>query len=95
MMIDWFGFVKTYDCFICYTALNELCMLHYGKSIIEDNSFAIEVMKYINDKVKAFKEEDGWLYAIYGTPAESLVGLQVEQFKKRFGTIEGIFDKDM
>ena len=77
-----------------YTALNELCMLHYGKSIIEDNSFAIEVMKYINDKVKAFKEEDGWLYAIYGTPAESLVGLQVEQFKKRFGTIEGIFDKD-
>lgn len=49
-----------------YTALNELCMLHYGKSIIEDNSFAIEVMKYINDKVKAFKEEDGWLYAIYG-----------------------------
>lgn len=77
-----------------YTALNELCMLHYGKSLLEDNSFAVEVMKYINDRVKQFKAEDGWLYAVYGTPAESLVGLQVEQFKKRFGAIEGIFDKD-
>ncbi len=28
------------------------------------------------------KEEDGNLYAIYGTPAESLCGLQVEQFRK-------------
>ena len=28
------------------------------------------------------KKEDGYLYAIYGTPAESLCGLQVEQFRK-------------
>ena len=87
-------FLKPMTASFGYTALNELCMLHYGKSLIEDNSFALEVMKYINDKVNEFKKEDGWLYAIYGTPAESLVGLQVEQFKKRFGVIEGIFDKD-
>lgn len=77
-----------------YTALNELCMLHYGKSIVEDNSFAVEVMTFINEKVEQYKKEDGWLYAIYATPAESLVGLQVQQFKKRFGMIEGIFDKE-
>ena len=77
-----------------YTALNELCMLHYGKSIVEDSSFAVEVMTFINEKVEQYKEEDGWLYAVYGTPAESLVGLQVQQFKKRFGMIEGIFDKE-
>ena len=29
-----------------------------------------------------------------GVSSESLVGLQVKQFKKRFGAIEGIFDKD-
>ena len=40
-----------------------------------------EVLKYINEKVNQFKEEDGYLYAIYGTPAESLCGLQVEQFR--------------
>lgn len=76
------------------TALNELCQLHYGKSIAEDNSFAIEVMEYINKRVAEYKEEDGNLYAIYGTPAESLVGLQVKQFRKRFGIIENVSDKD-
>lgn len=50
------------------TALNELTQLALGKSIAEDNSFALEVMKYINDKVDEFKKEDGKLYAIYGTP---------------------------
>lgn len=76
------------------TALNELCQLHYNKSITEDNSFAIEVMEYINKRVAEFKEEDGHLYAIYGTPAESLVGLQVKQFRKRHGIIPNVSDKD-
>lgn len=54
------------------TALNELQRLYNGKSIAEDGYFALEVMKYINDKVTEFKKDDGLLYAIYGTPAESL-----------------------
>ena len=65
------------------TALNELQELYNGKSITEDGDFALEVLEYINKKVSEFKEEDGWLYAIYGTPAESLCGLQVEQFRKK------------
>ncbi len=36
---------------------------------------------------------DGWLYAIYGTPAESLCGLQVEQFRKKYGIIENVGDR--
>ena len=51
-----------------YTALNELCQLHYDKSIKEDNSFANEVIDYINSKITQFKEEDGNLYALYATP---------------------------
>lgn len=50
------------------TALNELQELYNGKSIAEDGEFALEVMKYINDKIAQYKEEDGILYAIYGTP---------------------------
>ena len=61
------------------TALNELQELYNGKSIREDGQFALEVMQYINRKIAQFKEEDGNLYAIYGTPAESLCGLQIEQ----------------
>lgn len=75
------------------TALNELQQLYNGKSIAEDGEFALEVMRYINDKVNQYKQEDGWLYAIYGTPAESLCGLQIEQFRKKYGIIENVSDK--
>lgn len=75
------------------TALNELQELHNGKSLVEDGDYALEVLKYINDKVNEFKEEDGWLYAIYGTPAESLCGTQVEQFRKLYGIIENVSDR--
>jgi ribonucleoside-triphosphate reductase len=75
------------------TALNELQELYNGKSIAEDGAFALEVLEYINRKVEQFKEEDGNLYAIYGTPAESLCGLQVEQFRKKFGIVENVSDR--
>ena len=75
------------------TALNELQELYNGKSITEDGEFALEGLEYINKKVSEFKEEDGWLYAIYGTPAESLCGLQVEQFRKKYGIVENVSDR--
>lgn len=75
------------------TALNELQRLYNGKSIREDGEFALEVMQYINRYIARIKEEDNILYAIYGTPAESLCGLQVEQFRKIYGIIENVSDK--
>lgn len=75
------------------TALNELQRLYNGKSIREDGNFALEVMKYIQEYVDRIKKEDSILYAIYGTPAESLCGLQVEQFKKMYGIVENVSDK--
>ena len=75
------------------TALNELQELHNGKSLVEDGEFALEVMEYINKKINEFKEQDGYLYAIYGTPAESLCGLQIEQFRKKFGIVEHVSDR--
>lgn len=75
------------------TGLNELQQLHNKKSLVEDGEFALETMRYIVDKVEQFKNEDGNLYAIYGTPAESLCGLQVTQFRQKYGIIEGVSDK--
>ena len=75
------------------TALNELQQLYNKKSLVEDGNFAIEVMKYINKKVEEFKKEDGVLYALYGTPAENLCGLQIQQFRKKYGIIENVSDK--
>ena len=76
------------------TALNELQQLYNKKSIAEDGEFALEVLQYINDKINQFKVEDKRLYAIYGTPAESLCGLQVQQFRKKYGIIENVSDRE-
>lgn len=76
------------------TALNELQVLYNGKSIVEDGEFALEVLKYINKKILEFKEEDHVLYAIYGTPAENLCGLQIKQFRKKYGVIEGVSSRE-
>ncbi|MBO4412506.1 MAG: anaerobic ribonucleoside-triphosphate reductase [Clostridia bacterium] len=75
------------------TALNELQELYNQKSIAEDGEFALETLKYINKKVNEFKEKDHRLYAIYGTPAESLCGLQITQFRKEFGIVEKVSDR--
>ena len=85
--------LKTATASFGITALNELQELYNGKSLAEDGAFALKTLKYINEKVEQFKHEDGNLYAIYGTPAESLCGLQVEQFRRKYGIIEGVSDR--
>ena len=84
--------LKTATASFGITALNELQQLYNKKSLVEDGAFALEVLEYINKKIAAFKEEDQILYAIYGTPAESLTGLQVQQFRAKFGIIENVSD---
>ena len=86
--------LKTATASFGITALNELQMLYNGKSLAEDGGFALQVMRHINDKVNEYKKADGKLYAIYGTPAESLCGLQVQQFRKKYGIVEGVSDRE-
>lgn len=76
------------------TGLNELNRLYNGKSIYEDGEFPLEVMKYINDKINEYKNEDKMLYSVYGTPAESLSGLQVKQFRKLYGIVKNVSDRE-
>lgn len=76
------------------TAFNELQELYNGKSLVEDGQFALEVLEHINKRINEFKEADGNLYAIYGTPAENLCGLQVKQFRAKYGIIEGVSDRE-
>lgn len=74
------------------TALNELEILATGKSIYEGGEFSLEVMRYIQSYIDKIKIEDNHLYAVYGTPAESLCGTQREQFVKKFGYYKGVTD---
>ncbi len=84
--------LKTATASFGITALNELQQLYNKKSLVEDGAFALEVLEHINQKINEFKEEDGNLYAIYGTPAECLTGLQVQQFRAKFGIVENVSD---
>lgn len=76
------------------TALNELEQIADKKSIAEDGSFALKTMEFINKRINDFKQEDGHLYAIYGTPAENLCGLQIQQFRRKYGIVENVSDRE-
>ena len=76
------------------TALNELEQLASKHSIAEDGEFSLKVMEHINKRIGEFKKADGHLYAIYGTPAENLCGLQVQQFRKKYGIVENVSDRE-
>lgn len=73
--------------------LNEASVLAIGKPIHEDNSWAKQVLEFINAYAVKYKKIDNILYAIYGTPGESLVGTQVSQIKAMHGIIKGVSDR--
>lgn len=65
------------------SALNEFAILFTGGKDLqtpEGQKAAKDVVKFIYDAVQKFKKEDGYLYALYGTPAESLCGTQMTQY---------------
>ena len=65
------------------TGLHDLTVVAKNKSLLEDKGeFAKEVVRHIQQRVNEFKKEDGYLYALYGTPAESLCETQAKQLKK-------------
>lgn len=65
------------------TALDESTYLWTGKRLVEEGGkFSAEVLRHIQAKIDRFKKEDGYLYAIYGTPAESLCATQAKQYAR-------------
>lgn len=90
-----FDIVKSFTASFGITSLNELNMLSEGKPLHEsDRRFVNLVVDHISEKVKEFKEADGYSYALYATPAESLAGTQLQQFRKMFGSIPGVSDRE-
>ncbi|MGL5051851.1 MAG: anaerobic ribonucleoside-triphosphate reductase, partial [Fusobacteriaceae bacterium] len=76
------------------TALNELITLATKKTLAEGTEFAIKTVEAIQSRVDYWRQVDGCDYSLYGTPAESLCKTQVVQFRKKYGIIEGVSDKD-
>ena len=84
-----------------FTALNEVQELYNGHSLYEERNnpdcFAYKVLSYISDYVEDkkahWKKDVPYIAALYGTPAESLCGTQLEQFKKKYGVIKNVSDR--
>ena len=62
------------------TALDEFTYLWSGKRLVENQQIANDILHYLQARVNEFKSEDGYLYALYGTPAESLCATQAKQY---------------
>ena len=80
------GYAGLYECVKAITGHS-----HTSK---EAKPFALEIMEYMNNKTRAWKEEEHIDYSLYGTPIETTTEKFAKNLRRRFGTIEGITDKN-
>lgn len=78
-----------------YIGLYETSMLVKGVSNTDSvgQEFTLKVLKYMKDRVTEWSEQDNISYALYGTPAESLVYRFAKLDRNRFGNIKNVTDK--
>ncbi len=77
------------------TALDEATYLWSGKRLVEEGGeFSAMLLKHLGQVLARYKKEDGYLYAIYGTPAESLCATQAKQYARfcKDRNIENVFE---
>ena len=78
-----------------YVGLHELCVAMGHTSITTEYGQALSliIMKYMRARVDQWKEESGLGFALYGTPAESLIYTFAKKDLAQFGSIDGVTDK--
>jgi len=79
-----------------YIGIHETMMALYGKSIFEDEVLpakGLQIVKYLSRKTAEWKEETGYGFSLYSTPAESLCYRFCKLDEEKFGVIPGVTDK--
>ena len=80
-----------------YAGLYECVKYMTGNSHTDNGpskEFGLKVMQKMNDKCQEWKLEEDIDYSVYGTPIESTTYKFAKCLKRRFGTIEGITDRN-
>lgn len=79
-----------------YIGIYECVKALIGKSHTtpEGEELALKIIQRLKDKTLEWKKEDGLGYALYGTPSESLTDRFARLTRERWGTIEGITDRN-
>ena len=78
-----------------YAGLYECVKYMTGKSHTDPSAtpFALQVMQYMNDACRKWKEESDIDFSLYGTPLESTTYKFAKSLQRRFGIVEGVTDK--
>ena len=78
-----------------YAGLYECVKYMTGKSHTDPAAkpFALQIMQYMNDACKRWRDKHNIDFSIYGTPLESTTYKFAKCLQKRFGVIEGVTDK--
>ena len=80
-----------------YAGLYECVKYMTGHSHTDNGAgkeFGLQVMQYLNDACKVWKEAEDIDYSVYGTPIESTTYKFAKCLKDRFGVIKGITDRN-
>lgn len=80
-----------------YVGLYETVACIYGlewEDNLEAKDFSIEILKRMKKYADKWTAEQNIWYSVYGTPSESLSYRFNDLDREKFGTIEGITDKD-
>ena len=66
---------------------------HHGESA-EAQALGLKIVKYMNDFMTEVSERTKLNFGVMGSPAEGCSGRLLRLTRKKFGTIEGVTDKD-
>lgn len=69
-------------------------MTGYSHTDERGHDFAIQVMKFLNDKCKTWKENTHIGFSLYGTPLESTTGKFAKALQRDFGIVKDVSDHD-
>jgi len=79
-----------------YIGLHEVALLMFGEHPFDSSeaqAFLHEVVAYLAQATKRWKEESGWGFSLYSTPSESLCHRFCKLDTQRFGILPGVTDK--
>lgn len=77
-----------------YVGMEEMCQSLFGSGIYENHSFAIGLTKHLRKLCDEAKEKYNHLYALYSTPAESLVYKVQLMNREKYGIIPNVTDRE-
>lgn len=80
------GYIGVYECV--------KALLGVSHTTPEGEKLAIEIVSYMKKKVLDWKKRTGLGFALYGTPSESLTEKFAQATVRRWGTVDGVSDRN-